>query len=68
MAKKKEEEFTYITVNIERDLYFKLIAICLRERKTLDEICSEALNVYATGILNGTIKLPTKAQIKALKK
>ncbi len=68
MAKKKEEEFTLLSVNIDRPLYFALLEICLAEKKTLDELVNECMRKYAEGILNGTIKPMTKARKKRIKK
>jgi len=63
-TKKKDEEHTFITVEIDRDMYFRLLEICLAEKKTLDELCSEALHKFVEAVNNGSIVLPKKKKRK----
>ncbi len=43
MKKIKDEHKVLVAVNIDDDIYFKLLEICLKERKTLDQVVNEIL-------------------------
>lgn len=43
---KKEESHTFVSVPIERDLYFKILQCCIDRQETIDEFFSAALKHY----------------------
>ncbi len=43
MKKVNQENHVLVAVNIDDDIYFKLLEICLKEHKTLDQLVNEIL-------------------------
>ena len=46
MKKPKEQAYVPVTLSLDEDVYFGLLEICLRERKTLDQLVNEILSDY----------------------